>query len=173
MSLESGHEKNNNREAIELLYKQYNVSDMFLLNKLYISEEQPLFRAGTWSYEDHGQIHNQIKDALEKISIESLTEEEVEWRSEILWFWYHHAISVAINHNSKEYARYFANKALEVRSENHPNKITDILHALVYDNPNDAKLILEKMKLENNPDIEVAKWCIESYEDGTFWPNKI
>ena len=72
-----------------------------------------------------------MKDILESLDPVGLTTDEKEWRQEILWYWYHHAISCAIaGYQDKAAAQMYAAKALEFQSEGHPNQITRLLYSL-------------------------------------------
>jgi len=89
-------------------YKILGVETPFELSRAYTKQEQVLFKNHTWDYEDATQMQNVIRAILESVKEESLSEEEKEWRNEILWFWYHHAISVAGWKKDKEKQKFFS-----------------------------------------------------------------
>ena len=110
------------------------------LNNKYITEDQRLMLSGSWDYNDSSLVVNKVKSILETVNSQELTEEETEWVQEILWFWYHHAISCALyKHQDKEQARAYAIKALEIQAADHPNKITKLFALLLGDKLEEAK----------------------------------
>ena len=114
------------------------------LSNKYSEEDQKLMLSGSWDYNNPVLVVNRIKDILEGINPQELTEEEREWMQEILWFWYHHAISCAIwKYKDKEKAKVYARKALELQPENHPNKITKLLSLLLEDKLEEARKWVE------------------------------
>lgn len=137
------------------------------LNTLYVDQDQILFKSGKWDYENPELITNKVKALLENTPTEGLTEEEREWRQEILWFWYHHAISVAVQHKDKEKAQFFAQKALEEQPKDHPNKITQLMAYLVHDDLEAAKKWAEGV--EGEPEKSTAASLIQWYQEGLFF----
>lgn len=116
------------REAYRLL----NASTPLELSNRYTEEDQKLMRAGTWDYNNSLLIVNVIKNILETLNPQELTEEEGEWRQEILWFWYHHAISCAVwRYKDILTAQKYVAKAIQLQPADHPNKITKLLDLLV------------------------------------------
>lgn len=92
-----------------------------------------------WDYNDPTLLTNQIKIALEQVDPDTLGEYERGWRREILWFWYHHAISHAIwVTKDRIAARRYAAMALLRQGGDHPNKITRLLYLLVHDRLQEA-----------------------------------
>lgn len=139
-------EKSPAKEAYLLL----NAHTPLELSNLYTVEDQKLMSSPySWDYNNAALIINKVKDILESLDREKLEGEEKEWIQEILWFWYHHAISCAMSrYNDKEKARFYAKKALGLQSENHPNKITKLLDLLLNDKLDEAgewaKTIIEE-----------------------------
>ena len=87
------------------------------LSNLYSAEDQRLMLVGSWDYANEQSVVNKVKNILEPIDPFTLNADEREWRQEILWFWYHHAISCAIwRYKDKAAARIYAAKALEYQS---------------------------------------------------------
>lgn len=129
-------EKSPLREAYLLL----NARTPLELNNNYSTEDQKLMSARSWDYNNLELIVNKVKNILEAINPQQLTDEEREWVQEILWYWYHHAISCAIwRYRDREKAKIYALKALELQSEDHPNRITKLLSLLVDDKLEEAK----------------------------------
>jgi len=149
------------REVYELL----EASTPLELSQKYTKAEQPLFISQEWDYENPEQIQNKVKGILESTDPSILTEEEQDWRQEILWFWYHHAISCAIWKKDKEKAREYSNKALELQDKNHPNKITKILNLLVNDKVDEAEEFVKTVET----DREEAQGLIDDYKEGRFF----
>jgi hypothetical protein len=96
----------------------------------------------------------------------TLTEEEKDWRQEILWFWYHHAISCAIWKKDKAKAIEYSEKALSLQDENHPNKITKVLNLLV----NDKIVAAEEFVKTIDAEKDSAEGLVEDYKrEGGFF----
>lgn len=146
------------------------------LSNLYGIEDQKLMpkREGVqpatpWDYDNPQLVINKVKNILENVNLDELTEEERYWRQEILWFWYHHAISCAIwLHKDKEKARQYALKALEYQSQPHPNKITRLLYLLVNDKLEEAEEWIKTTHNEN-PDKETAADLLKEYKEHKFF----
>lgn len=152
-------EKSPMNEAYVLLEAQTPLE----LSNLYDEQDQKLMKAGQWDYENLELITNRIKTILESCSVQGLTEEEQSWRQEILWFWYHHAISSAMwTHKDREKAKYFASKALEYQTEDHPNKITRLLYLLANGQVEEAKKFAEEITEE--PEKTTATGVINDYQ---------
>jgi len=138
------------------------------LSVLYTMEDQKIMKAGKWDYANPELVVNKVKDILERVGETGLTDEEKEWRQEILWFWYHHAISCAIwRYHDKEMAKKCAEEALGYQSENHPNKITQLLAFLVNDNLADAEEWAKN--IENEVEKKTAHDLIEGYKKHGFF----
>ena len=135
--------KTNNDLQNKLLQQAYSlagVTSMKELSSAYDREDQNLYKAGEWDYDNPDLLTNKIKHILESINPNSLTPDEMHWQQEILWFWYHHAISVAIwKYKDKRAAQKYAAKALRDQPAGHPNQITKLLYLLVYDRQDEAK----------------------------------
>jgi hypothetical protein len=96
---------------------------------------------GDWDYTNSDLLINKVKELLEPIALEYLTEEEKEWRQEILWLWYHHATSSALFvHKDIQKAKEFVAKALDYQSEGNPNGITKLLSLLANGRLGDAEI---------------------------------
>jgi hypothetical protein len=110
------------------------------LSNKYGAEDQKLMRAETWDYDNPDLLVNKVKETIEEVGLEHLEGEEAKWCREIVWFWYHHAISCAIaRYRDREAAKAFAAKALDLQPADHPNRITKLLYLLINDNLEEAE----------------------------------
>ncbi len=164
MKLESSENVSSN--PLHQAYELIGVTTMHGLSRAYTAEDQKLMKEGKWDYENPELLTNKIKILLEKIDPTTLSEEEKEWRGEILWFWYHHAISCAISrYKDKERAQEYVEKALEYQDNDHPNKITRLFYFLLHDDLKAAEDFAEE--IEN--DKETAQWLIDDYVAGKWF----
>ncbi len=145
-------------------YRLLEASTPLELSQKYTKAEQPIFISQEWNYENPDQIQNKVKEILEVVDPVVLTEEEQFWRQEILWFWYHHAVSCAIWKKDKEKAIEYSDKALELQGDNHPNKITKILSLLVNDKVREAEEFVKTVETDREEALEL----IEDYKEGRF-----
>ena len=133
-----------------------------LCNK-YSNEDQKLMHSQSWDYNNGALITNQVKDILEAVSIQEYPEKERFWVQEILWFWYHHAISCAIwKYKDKEKAKIYAKKALEYQTEDHPNKITKLFSLLLEDKLEEARIWTDGIK--NEPEKSTAAYLLAEWD---------
>lgn len=110
------------------------------LSNLYVAEDQRMMATGGWDYNNSALIVNKVKTILEATDQNTLTPDEKDWREEILWFWYQHAINCAIwTHRDKAAAQEFSERALRHQSDDHPNKITKLLYYLTRDKVQEAE----------------------------------
>lgn len=141
------------------------------LYKKYCIEDQKLFTAQPplWDYDDPDQVPNKVRAMLEVAGTERLTEDEVEWRNQIIWFWYHHAISVAGWKRDKDKQRYFSEKAMEY--EDPSNMLTRTMFYLVHDRVEDAEEWVRSK--EGDADFDTAQEMLENYKSfGELWLSK-
>lgn len=164
-----GIEKNSFEAAKSRIKEAYfllNARTPLELNNLYTAEDQKLMKSGSWDYNNSDLIINRVKTILEDSGEDGLTDEEKKWRKEILWFWYHHAISCAVFlHKDKEAAKRYITKALEYKDADHPNKITDILGLLIEDRIVEAEELAEKMDTDKQTAVELIQ---EYKKNGLF-----
>ena len=126
--------------TLEDVYALVGVQDIKALNNAYVREDQRLFKSGEWDYDNPELLTNRIKKALEEVDPRPLPLYERSWRREILWFWYHHAISCAIwRYKDREMAKVYAAEAIVCQGRNHPNQITRLLFLLVNDRVEEAR----------------------------------
>jgi hypothetical protein len=141
------------------------------LSDLYSAEDQKLMKAGAWDYDNPNLIVNKVKTNLEFTDLATLSEEEKEWRKEILWFWYHHAISCAIwRYKDKQAAQAYSARALELQSDDHPNQITRLLYLLVRDQLPEAEAWAMTV---NEEEKDTAESLIKQYKGGGFYTDEV
>jgi hypothetical protein len=141
------------------------------LSQKYAEIDQRLMSEHAWDYGDSELATNKVRLALESVDIKGLTDDEKEWRNDVLWFWYHHAISCAIGrYKDKEAAQRYAEKALEYQSADHPNKITKLLYYLVHDNPEEAESWL--IGIHDDVERETGTYLIQAYREGKFYSDQ-
>lgn len=120
--------------ALRKLCAQVGVRTASELLRVYTQEDQRLFALGLWDYDNPSLLVNKIYTSISRIDISTLRVGERVWCNEILWFWYHHAISCAISKKrDKEKARLFSEIALGMQPPDHPNQITRLLYLLTHD----------------------------------------
>ena len=153
-------------ESLDDILRRFKVRDMFALHCLYVKKDQYVFKSGRWNYRDHRLVVNKIKSALERLPDERLGKHDRVWKIETLWFWHHHAISIAINRGDIKLARIYSDEALRLQGRDHPNKITRLLWYLLHGRVRQAKRwIRDGVK---RPEIGTAKAVLGWYEDGWF-----
>lgn len=158
------------KSPIQSAYELMHASSPLELRRLYGEEDQRLMRSRAWDYENPEPVVNKIKQAIEAADPASLSEDEREARSDVLWLWYHHAISAAIwRHRDLEAAKQYAVKALEYQTEDHPNKITRLFDLLLNDKVEDAEQWAAG--ITDKVEVETAQSLIEQYKNGGFSPD--
>lgn len=137
------------------------------LSNRYSAEDQKLMQSEAWDYENEELLINKVKNILESADVSQMTEEERDWRNEILWFWYHHAISCAIwRYKDKEAAQKYVAVALEHQGSSHPNKITRLLDLLIHDKLPEAEQWAEG--IEDEVEKETAQYLLKKYREKDF-----
>ncbi len=157
-----------NKSPIKEAYVLLGAKTPLELSNLYSYADQRLMKERGWDYNNPQLIVNKIKTILEVADPSTLTEDENEWRDEILWFWYHHAISCAIwRHKDKNVAQIYSARALEFQSEDHPNKITKLFYFLTRDQLDEAEKWAETITEE--PEKGTSRDLIAQYRRGEFY----
>lgn len=158
-----------NKSVLKDVYYFFSVNDPGELRDLYDREDQKLMIAAEWDYKNPDLIPNKIKSKIEEINILNIPDEkEKKWIQNILWLWYHHAISCALwRHGDKEAALKYSETALLLQPRDHPNKITKLLYLLVREDLTEAKKWAAFITEE--PEKTMAERIIREYEDGTFF----
>ena len=152
---------------LQQVYDILRASTPLEMSQLYTKEDQKLMKAKKWDYDNPSLVVNIVKNLLEKIDPTTLTKDEAKWRQEVLWFWYHHAISCAISKNDKMAAQRYADKAVVLQKSNHPNKITLLLYNLVHDELEHAELHARTITKE--PEKSTARDILVMYKEKGFW----
>src|SRR3989338_2471769 len=102
------------KEKVQKVFRLMGVENFQDLSRAYTRVDQELMKARAWDDRDPALLTNQVKDILLEIDPEQLPEEDREWRAEIMWFWHHHAISIAIwKHKNQPLAQHYAELALK------------------------------------------------------------
>lgn len=147
--MDSEFERRRNRESpLKKAYDLVGAKTPLELSNFYTDEDQKLWLSGEWDDENRGLITNKVKETLEAIDPAELNEEEREWRSEILWFWYHHATTHAFERGDIEKAKQYVERALTHQTPDHPNKITRFLKYVVEGDESGARTWAETIAEE-------------------------
>lgn len=153
---------------IKEAYKILGANNPKELQFLYGAEDQKLMKSSEWDYNNPELNINIVKNIIEDVDLNKLTEGEKEWRMEILWFWYHHATSCAIwRYKNKERALFFVRRALEYKTVDNPNKITQLLFFLINDQVKEAEELI--LTIDDSVEKESAKSVIEEYKEAGFF----
>ena len=137
------------------------------LSRAYSHEDQKLMKSREWNAYNPTLTTNRVKAILEQIDPSELNESDRMWRDEILWFWYHHAVSCERN---RVQAQTYATKALELQGDDHPNRITRLLWFLTYDKVDEAKQWLVEAPAEaDEVEDQTGLDTIREYEQRKFW----
>ena len=160
-------------EAFTLL----GVENFFALSRAYTREDQKLMKSGEWDANDPDLITNKVKTILDQIDPHNLDEADREWYSEILWFWYHHAVSYAIwRVKDRKLSQAYADKALALQVECQPpehgqqNWLTKLLWLLVHDKVTEAKQWMAEMPADADGVERTNGFdLISEYERGEFF----
>jgi hypothetical protein len=163
-----------NKSSLRDIYTKYNVNDPGELQELFTKHDQTLMNTQSWDYHNTELLVNTIKKDIEGVGISTITDnKEQRWIREILWLWYHHAISCALyRYADKNTARVYAKKAVEIQPLSHANKITKLLYLLVHDKYSEAKAYINESSI-SDVEMETTRYLIKSYEDGSFFDSKI
>jgi hypothetical protein len=154
-------------ERIKRAFDLFGILDFYSLAFAYTVEDQKLMKTDAWDDENPILITNRVRHILEGIDPMALDEKDRVWWREIMWFWYHHAISCAIwKRKDRALAQRYADKAREIQGDlGHPNRITEVLRLLVHDKVGDARKMVDQLITEANS----AKELLEEYERGEFF----
>ena len=155
-------------DSLKAAYTLLGTQSPLELSNLYSAEDQKLMSAGEWDYNNPNLVVNKVKTILEAVNPNNLSEDENEWRQEILWFWYHHAISCAIwRYNDRVAAQLYSEQALQHQPEHHPNKITRLLYYLTRDEVQEAEQWATTIAEE--PEKTTSGQLLEDYKAGHFF----
>lgn len=157
-----------NKETSRLVNEAFvilGVQTFLDLSRAYSREDQVLMKSREWDAYNPFLITNQVKAILEQIDPTDLGESDRMWRDEILWFWYHHAVSCERN---RIQAQAYAAKALELQGNDHPNRITKLLWFLTHDRVYEAKEWVAKIPTDS-VECQTGLDTIREYEERKFW----
>lgn len=140
------------------------------LDALYLKHDQDLMRTHRWDYQDDTLLPNRIRAKLETLDLCTIADEYDTWRvKEILWLWYHHAISCALwRYGDECTACAYATKALFYHQADNPNKITKLLYLLAHRRAQEAKEYVAN-SVDTEVEKETATYFLSLYADGTFF----
>ena len=156
------------KSPVKKAYILLDASTPLELSNNYSAKDQEQMRSGSWDYSNRESIVNKVKDILESADFSTLSNEEKEWAQEILWFWYHHAISCAIwRYKDKNAAQLYADKALEYQPTDHPNSISKLLYYLVNDRFEDAEKLANQITQE--PEKDTAASLVHDFKRGDIF----
>jgi len=160
---------NKNKSVLKNVYAEFSVNDPGELDDIFMREDQKLMKESLWDYNNNDLITNKIKDMIEEVGVSSIKDEkERRWIKNILWMWYHHAISCALwKYGDKEMAKKYSSKALKMQNSDNPNKITRLLYLLIRDDINSAVWLVKK--ITENPEKTTAKHILKLYKKGDFY----
>ncbi len=159
-------EKSPLKDAYELLGAKTPLE----LSQLYSEKDQELMKARAWDYGNPDLITNKIKELLESTDNSGLTQDEKMWRRQILWFWYHHAISCAIGrYKDQTAAQQYSEQALKFQDADHPNKITKLFYFLTRDDISNAEAWAQAITSDER---ETADYLIQAYKHGKFYSDQ-
>lgn len=128
-----------NAACLNNLFALTGTTNLRELSDKYDAADQQLMVANLWDYTDPTLLPNQIRRLLEQLDTTALNHDDKYWRNEMLWFWYHHAVSCALfKHDDIVAARFFSSEALKRQPDSHPNKITQLLYLLAHNQINAA-----------------------------------
>jgi len=165
---------NKNQSVLKDVYTHFGVNNPGELQDVYMKADQELMRSQKWDYKNVNLIPNQMKDMIEKVGIQNILDErERKWvQINILWMWYHHAISCALwQYGDKKKALEYSGVALKLQPDNHPNKITRLFYFLIRD---DIKSAEEWQKsITEEPEKSTAEYNIRLYKRGDFFKPEI
>ena len=155
-------------EKVQRAFTLLGVTNFRDLSLAYTREDQKLMKVqDAWDDKDPTLITNQAKSILEGIDPSGLDEYDRVWWREIIWFWYHHAISCAVwKHKDRALAQQYADKAREIQgSLGHPNRITELLRLLVHNEVEEARDMVHGLRAE----AYAARRLLVEYERGEFF----
>lgn len=95
--------------------------------------------ANAWDYQDRAQPLNQATPWLLAVDQKLLRPDDAYLVREMLWMWYHHAVSCALfRHFDKAAAKMFVREAMSHQNIDCPNRITMLFYILLIDDDVDA-----------------------------------
>jgi len=135
------------------------------LDTLYLEYDQDLMRTQRWDYRNDALLTNRIRAKLEELDPHTVADEYDRWRvKEILWLWYHHAISCALwRYGDEGAARAYATQALEYYQSDNPNKLTKLLYLLAHRREQEARVYVATA-IDSEVEREAANHFLALYD---------
>jgi hypothetical protein len=148
------------------------------LYQRFLAEDQRAMTDGTWDYRDEKFALRGLKEAIEAVGDEGLSDEERAVKDRALWLWYLHAAQDAyFRHGEPDVAVGFIDKGLEHNRAN--NQVTPVLKLLFSGKIAEARIFAESLpdtkteedevdrKVEvENMDKRTALNLVKRFEDG-------
>lgn len=161
------------KSPLSRVYVQFSVVDPGELTDLFFKEDQKLMIQKKWDYRNPDLLPNQIKRSIEKVGLRAIRNpKERRWIRNILAMWYHHAISCAIwRYGDRRAALRYSKKALILRSQDNPNRITRLLYLLIRNKPKAAEKWACAITAE--PEKTTAQHLLDLYREGRFFEPQI
>jgi hypothetical protein len=159
--------KPQNNELIQEAYKLFGVSDPLGFQRAYSKCEQVHFKDGTWNAYNPELLFNRAKVLIELMDFKSLSDDEKNWFTAVLWLWYHHAVS----YESHRYrAKIYAKRAMDLQGENPYNRLSQLLWHLTCDDVPAARSWLNCNIEDWDPDDrQTGIELTDNYENGNPW----
>ncbi len=161
------------KSVLKAVYEEFSRYDPYELDELNLAEDQRLMYADAWDYKNETLLPNKIKSAIERVGVETIPDPKEKWSIQnILWLWYHHAISCALWHYAdKDAALEFSARALALQSKNNLNKITQLLYLLIRDKLEEAEAWA--MTIITEPEQSTALYDMKLYKKGDFFKRQL
>lgn len=140
---------------------------------MFRAADQELLHQYAWDYTVADALPNRIFEALKDVPYQDIpNKDERYWVQQILWIWYHHAVSCALwRYGDVSAARTYSKKALEVQPTPHPNNITKLLYYLIHDDLIGAERWAKGITTE--PEHSTAQDTITLYKSGDFFKAQV
>ncbi|MEK7642013.1 MAG: hypothetical protein AAB365_03415 [Patescibacteria group bacterium] len=138
---------------IDKICRRFGVETVRGLDRYITSVDQQLMKAGLWDYKNSDYENNKLVRELRDLALDDLTADEKYWVRQIIWFWYHHAVSCALfKYSNRTFAQIFAVEALKYYEllPDHPNKITPLLYYLVFNRFEEAEHWVQSFPLDHD-----------------------
>ncbi len=156
------------RSSLRDAYRLVGAKTPLELHERSTTEDQKLMAQRAWDYNNQELLNNKIKVILEVADVSNLTDDEKEWRDEMLWLWNHHAIICAIwRYKDQRAAQEYSARALEYQAPGHPNKITRLFYLLTRDLLEDAEAWSKE--ITDEPEKGTAAYLLDNYRNGGFY----
>lgn len=150
--------------AMADLYVKLGASTPLELSNKFTELDQKQMESGGYDYADKESAVNELKARLEELDPASLTEEENEWRDEMLWLWHHHAAGFALFSGHREDAQRLIETALSYQAADHPNKFSGLILLMAHDDVEAAEEYISTAILPDSVEYQGALGVLESFK---------